>query len=133
MYYSRERAKSGCGTSSPSNEFVIAIASGRSDLVAVDDAYTMRRDTTLSIPAPGVLTNDRVPTGLAPRVEFAGALPGENVSGPQNIGNGSGGFAVEPRRGFTGIITLHYIIRPRNTQLISIHSSSPTPRQSQSA
>jgi alpha-tubulin suppressor-like RCC1 family protein/uncharacterized protein YkwD/plastocyanin/thiol-disulfide isomerase/thioredoxin/uncharacterized membrane protein YphA (DoxX/SURF4 family) len=70
---------------------------------AVNDAYAMDQDTTLRVPAPGVLTNDADTEG--------GSLTAALVSGPSNGTlslNANGSFTYTPNAGFSGTDTFTY-------------------------
>ena len=66
--------------------------------VAVNNAYSTNLNTTLNVPAPGVLGNDTDPEN--------NALTAILVSGPSNassfILNADGSFSYTPNGGFTG-------------------------------
>ncbi|MBX3385334.1 MAG: tandem-95 repeat protein [Phycisphaeraceae bacterium] len=74
--------------------------------VAVDDAYTMLANTTLTVPAPGVLANDSDPDGDSlTAVNFSAA----SVGGVTAMSNG--GFIYTPPTNFTGQATFTYQAR----------------------
>jgi VCBS repeat-containing protein len=71
--------------------------------VAAGDAYTVVRNTTLTIAAPGVLGNDTDPDG--------DALHAVLVTGPAHgmlMLNGDGSFSYAPLTGFTGADSFTY-------------------------
>ncbi len=71
--------------------------------MAADDAYSTAKDTALSLPAPGVLGNDRDPEGEA--------LSAAVAAGPANGSvalNSDGGFTYTPNPTFTGTDTFTY-------------------------
>ncbi|MFL6137942.1 MAG: beta strand repeat-containing protein, partial [Frankiaceae bacterium] len=72
--------------------------------VANDDAYNAAQDTTLTVPAPGVLANDTgtpAPTAVA----IAG---GPTTQGGTVTLSTNGGFTYAPPSGFTGTDTFTY-------------------------
>ncbi len=73
--------------------------------VAVDDSYTLVKNTTLSIVASGVLGNDS-------DVDLGTVLTSTKVSDPANgtlILNSNGSFDYTPSVGFDGTVTFKYI------------------------
>jgi hypothetical protein len=73
---------------------------------AANDVYSMTQGTILTVPAPGVLTNDTIPSGFQ-SVEF---LPPFPSAGLTNIGGGGFILDLSPNPSFTGTITLQYVI-----------------------
>jgi hypothetical protein len=70
----------------------------------VDDAYTTDEDTSLNVPAPGVLANDSDPDG--------DALTAVLVGGPANgtlALNANGGFSYTPGLNFNGVDSFTYV------------------------
>ena len=71
--------------------------------VASGDAYSSREDSTLTVPAPGVLRNDRDADG--------DVLTARRVNGPAHgtlTLNANGSFRYRPARGFVGTDRLTY-------------------------
>jgi hypothetical protein len=72
---------------------------------AADDAYSTRRNTTLSVAAPGVLANDADPDGQP--------ITARLVSGPARaksfVLREDGSFTYEPKPGFTGTDSFTYV------------------------
>lgn len=72
---------------------------------ARDDAYATKRNTALSVAAPGVLANDADPDGQP--------LTAGLISGPKNARSftlrADGSFTYEPRPGFTGSDSFTYV------------------------
>lgn len=71
--------------------------------VAVADAHQTPRDTTLSVPAPGVLGNDTVVGGA----QLTAVLVNDVASGSLDL-NPDGSFTYIPAAGFTGSVTFTY-------------------------
>jgi VCBS repeat-containing protein len=71
--------------------------------VGLSDAYVVRTDTTLSVAAPGVLTNDYDVDGDA-----LTAVLGADVSHGNLIFRSDGSFAYLPDAGFLGVDTFTY-------------------------
>jgi len=71
--------------------------------VATDDAYSMSEDTTLSIPAPGVLGND---TDIESAVLTTRVLE-STVNGTLTL-NANGSFVYVPRANFSGLDVFYY-------------------------
>jgi hypothetical protein len=90
------------------------IPPGQGAVVARDNEYRLRRDTTLTIAPPGVLGNDFLLTldpttasGNAPQ----GNLTAELVAGPEHgtlTLQSGGGFTYAPAAGFTGLDHFKY-------------------------
>jgi VCBS repeat-containing protein len=80
--------------------------------VAVNDAYTTSEDTTLTIPATGVLANDSDVDGDV----LSAVLVTGVAQGTLNL-NGDGSFTYTPSLNFTGVVTFTY--RASDTQLTS--------------
>jgi len=73
--------------------------------VAVDDSYSTPQDTSLDVPAPGVLGNDYDPDN------GPSSLTAELVSGPSHgtlTFNSDGSFVYTPNTGFSGTDTFTY-------------------------
>lgn len=73
--------------------------------VAVDDSYSTPKNTTLNVPAPGVLSNDYDPDN------GPSSLTAELVSGPSHgtlTFNSDGSFVYTPNTGFSGTDTFTY-------------------------
>ncbi|HEX6131142.1 MAG TPA: Ig-like domain-containing protein, partial [Actinomycetota bacterium] len=73
--------------------------------VAVDDEYTVHGSHELTVAAPGVLANDTDADGDTLR--WAGFGP---VSDGTISGNADGGFTYTPPAGFTGAVTVAYLV-----------------------
>ncbi len=72
---------------------------------AFDDLYSLDEDTTLVVDAPGVLANDRYPTGQTPTAIL--------VLAPQNgqlTFNDNGSFTFIPNKDFAGVVSFTYRI-----------------------
>ena len=72
--------------------------------VAVNDAYTTPMNTTLTVPAPGVLANDSDPNGDP----LTAGMPTNPANGTLNLST-NGGFTYTPNTGFTGVDTFTYM------------------------
>jgi N-acetylneuraminic acid mutarotase len=94
---------------------------------AVDDAYTMLQDSTLIIPAPGLLENDSDPDGdpLIAALEL----------GPSNGSvtvNADGSFTYVPDAGFSGVDSFVYEVDDGQggtdtaVVTITVHAAGPT-------
>ncbi|CAA9275684.1 MAG: RTX toxins and related Ca2+-binding proteins [uncultured Acidimicrobiales bacterium] len=73
--------------------------------VAADDAFSTTRNTTLTVPAPGVLANDTDADG--------NALSSGSASAPANgtaALNTDGSFTYTPNTGFVGTDTFTYVV-----------------------
>ncbi len=71
--------------------------------IANNDSYTATKNVALSVPAPGVLSNDTTTTG--------GTLTTSEVTSPTNgtlTLNSNGAFTYTPNAGFTGIDSFTY-------------------------
>lgn len=71
--------------------------------LAVDDGYSTPQDTTLSVAAPGVLTNDSDPNGDP----LTAVLDGEVSNGTLTL-DATGSFTYMPGSGFTGTDSFTY-------------------------
>ncbi len=96
------RAYDGVAYSAPAT-VTITVAPINDAPVAVDDSYAMDEDTTLTIPAPGVLANDTDADD--------DALAAELVTGP-TVGtltlNADGSFTYTPPADYFGTVTFTY-------------------------
>lgn len=83
---------------------------GAVTIIARDDSYTMARGSVLTVPAPGLLANDSVPTGPPPAtIRFVQPLPPD--AGFTNLGGGS--FRIDfsiANSSFTGMLIFQYEI-----------------------
>ncbi len=72
---------------------------------AHDDAFATRRNTALSVAAPGVLANDADPDGQPINARL--------INAPRNAKSftlgSDGSFTYEPKQGFTGVDTFAYV------------------------
>jgi hypothetical protein len=72
---------------------------------ARDDAYATKRNTPLSVAAPGVLANDADPDGQPVTARL--------INGPKNAKSftlrSDGSFSYEPKAGFTGFDSFAYV------------------------
>jgi VCBS repeat-containing protein len=96
------RASDGTLSSSPVT-VAITVTAVNDAPVAAGDAYSTAEDTTLTVPAPGVLANDSDPEG--------DALSAAVVSGPSNgtlMLNADGSFVYTPAANFTGSDSFTY-------------------------
>ena len=80
-------------------------------MVALFDSYSVAQDTTLNVPAPGVLSNDSDPRGQS----FSAALASTPSSGTLVL-DPNGGFTYTPNGGFNGSDGFSYFIH-ENTDL----------------
>jgi trimeric autotransporter adhesin len=71
--------------------------------VAGNDAYNTNEDTPLTVPAPGVLTNDTDPEGQA----MTAAIVANGTNGNAVV-NANGGFTYTPNANFNGTDTFTY-------------------------
>ncbi|MCX7750490.1 MAG: Ig-like domain-containing protein, partial [Candidatus Bipolaricaulota bacterium] len=101
----------GCGNSAMGIGYRMEVYHNRAP-VAQNDSYTMYKNQTLTVSAPGVLGNDSDPDGEA--------LVAELVSGP-TVGtltlNSNGSFTYTPPAGYTGQVTFTY--RARQSSYLS--------------
>jgi hypothetical protein len=74
--------------------------------VAVDDDYEMPINTTLIVPAPGVLKNDSAPGGAALNAVLVTGV--DPLIGTLNLLS-TGGFSFTPVTGFTGEASFTYL------------------------
>ena len=74
--------------------------------VANNDNYTMNQDTTLNVPAPGVLAND---TDIDGNPLTAVYVSGNGPNHGMLTLNADGSFSYTPDPGFTGIDTFDYV------------------------
>ena len=72
--------------------------------VANDDSYSMNQDTTLNVPAPGVLGNDTDADPSDTLTATVTVFPSNGMLAP----NADGSFMYTPNSGFTGIDTFKY-------------------------
>jgi VCBS repeat-containing protein len=79
--------------------------------VAVDDAYTIQQDTTLTIAAPGVMVNDSDVDGDAIFVDSYDAT--SQFGGSVSV-NPDGSFSYTPAPGFAGYDSFTYTISDGN-------------------
>jgi len=87
-----------------SNAQTFTIVTVNNPPVAMNDAYNTDENTTLSVPAPGVLNNDSDSEG--------DSLLANLVSGPSNgtlTLNPDGSFVYTPNVGFSGIDSFTYV------------------------
>jgi hypothetical protein len=82
---------------------VIDIVDGNAPPVAISNTYSTNRDTSLTVPPPGVLVNDTDPNGdpLTAVIETA------PLTGSLSF-NLDGSFIYTPTLGFTGEVTFTY-------------------------
>jgi VCBS repeat-containing protein len=86
----------------------VAVANINDAPVANNDNYNMNQDTTLNVPAPGVLTNDT-------------DADGDTLTAVYVVGNGpnhgmltlnpNGSFSYTPNANFTGVDTFNYVAK----------------------
>jgi VCBS repeat-containing protein len=72
--------------------------------IAVDDAYTTDEDTSLNVPAPGVLANDSDPDGDA-----LNAVLGTGPANGTLVLNANGSFSYTPSLNFNGVDSFTYL------------------------
>jgi hypothetical protein len=108
-------------------DYVLTV-SGASNLapVAVDDAFTTLRDTTLTIPAPGVLGNDLATGGGT----LTAMLVATSANGTLTF-NTNGSFVFTPAVGFVGTTNFTYVAEgpfgQSNVATVAIIVSQPVP------
>ncbi|MBN9522042.1 tandem-95 repeat protein [bacterium] len=88
---------------------------------AAADTYALDQDTTLTVPAPGLLANDTVAAANNPQVVRVND-PGSQFSGPNNgtlVLNADGSFTYTPNSGFSGTDKVYY-------RVVDGASSTPT-------
>ncbi|GAB4517751.1 MAG: hypothetical protein OHK0046_24620 [Anaerolineae bacterium] len=96
------QANNGTTNSGPAT-VTITITEAAAELVAANDVYTTPPNTTLSVPAPGVRTNDTVPTGVtANAVKVSDPTSGTVVLGSD------GQLVYIPVAAFTGDVSFTY-------------------------
>jgi uncharacterized repeat protein (TIGR01451 family) len=90
------------GNSAGSDTGMVTL-SVRAAPLAFDDAYTVARDTSRTVPAPGVLSNDLgfPPPSVTP-------FSGTTAAGGSVTIAGNGGFSYSPPPGYTGADTFLY-------------------------
>jgi hypothetical protein len=79
------------------------VAASRSPPVAVDDSYSMKKNTVLSMPPDGVLKNDNNPAGLT--------LAAVKVTSPKHgtvVLKADGSFTYTPVKGYVGTDSFTY-------------------------
>lgn len=87
----------------PNTNLKFAWLSGNREPVAITDTYTVWQDTTLEVPAPGILANDYDPDGNPLTAElWVGASSGTVTL------NTDGSFTYTPEAGFTGTVIFSY-------------------------
>lgn len=80
-----------------------ACASPNEPPAAADDDYQMDQDTTLSVPAPGVLANDTDPDADSLTAALVGPAPPGTFAF-----NSDGSFQYQPPASFTGVVSFTY-------------------------
>ena len=98
------RATDGVSTSATATVTLNVQANQRP--VAAADSYSMVQSSTLTVPAPGVLTNDSDPEG-SPLSAVTNSSP---TAGTLTLSS-NGGFVFTPPAGFTGAATFTYLAR----------------------
>ncbi len=92
--------------------------------VAVNDIYSVAKDTTLNVTAPGILANDSDPDGLP-----LTAVLVSGVSHGTLTPNSSGSFAYTPSAGYTGSDSFTYKANngaaDSNVATVSINMADP--------
>lgn len=92
-------ASNGTLTSTAATVSIIVTSATAQPPVANADSYSVQAGKTLTVAAPGVLSNDTNPSGK-------GTLTAKLVTGPKNYSsfalNANGGFTYTPKSGFTG-------------------------------
>jgi hypothetical protein len=91
-------------------------------LTARDDTYVMTQGTILTVPPPGVLANDTIPSGTFVSVDFQTVPPGTFA----DLTNG--GFLYTPDPSFVGVVTFRYLIHSTggdsNTATVTVQVNS---------
>ncbi len=105
---------------------VVSVSNLADAPVADDNDYSTLKDTTLAIPAPGVLSNDSDADGDA----LAAALTSPPALGALSL-NGDGAFVYTPTAGFEGDATFSYVasdgvLTDTATVTISVSDDVPT-------
>jgi hypothetical protein len=80
------------------------VGGGNNTPVAGNDSYSVAQDTTLNIPAPGVLGNDSDADG-----DELTAVQTSDAGNGTAVLNDDGSFTYTPNSGFTGIDTFTYV------------------------
>lgn len=93
------------GTDSGTVTITVSEPTANAAPVAGDDSYVATRDNVLTIPAPGVLTNDRDPDGDA----LSASLRTPPANGTASVA-ANGGFAYTPALGFSGADSFEYTV-----------------------
>jgi VCBS repeat-containing protein len=96
------RANDGSATSNVAT-VTLTVVAGNEAPVAADDDYTVDANTTLDVPAPGVLANDTDPEGD----DLTAVLVQGTANGTLTL-NADGSFSYEPNAGFSGADSFTY-------------------------
>ena len=91
------------GTVTVCEEIPITVTARNFAPVAVDDPYSTAFNTTLTVPAPGVLGNDNDPEGAA----LTAIKLSDPASGTLTF-NSNGSFTYAPALGFSGTVSFTY-------------------------
>jgi hypothetical protein len=89
------------GTQTDTATVTVTVTNVNDPPVATGESYTMNQDTTLTVPAPGVLGNDSDVDGPSLSAVLDGGLPGLAL-------NATGGFAYTPPPSFAGDVSFTY-------------------------
>jgi hypothetical protein len=99
------KANDGSGDSPPATVTLNVINTGYYPPVAVDDAYSVSQNGTLTVPSPGVLGNDQAWANALPM--FATKLT-DPANGAVTAFNSDGGFVYHPNNNFFGTDSFTY-------------------------
>lgn len=87
----------------------ITVIDGTPTIQAHDDTYTIARNVTLKVPAPGLLSNDTGPSVLTAVAETV-----STVAGGSAVISNDGSFTYTPPAGYTGPDSFQYTARDIN-------------------
>jgi Bacterial Ig domain len=112
------------GTESDTATVTVTVTNVNDAPVAAGESYNMNQDSTLTVPAPGVLANDTDIDGPALGAVLDSGLPGLTL-------NPNGGFSYTPPLNFAGDVSFTYHasdgVGSSNTVTVTIHVADTQP------